>query len=154
MKIAVIADTHDLLRPSLLSELRGATMILHAGDICSSEVVGTLQKIAPLYIVRGNNDHGDWAREIPETLQLSVGELSIFMLHDRKQLGDFSDYEQGKFDLVIAGHSHRPIDEVVDGQRFINPGSCGPRRFSLPVSMAWLTKTESGFQLRHVNLVD
>lgn len=149
MRIAVISDTHDQLRAELMAQLEQAEAIIHAGDICNAEVVATLRGIAPLYIVRGNNDKGAWANNIPETLAFDVAGLNVFMIHDRKQLPD----DLPAYDLVIHGHSHRPVDEVVDGQRFLNPGSCGPRRFSLPVSMAWLNVTSDGFEVQPVELV-
>ena len=149
MKIAVISDTHNLLRPELLQALRSADEIIHAGDICNADVVKELAAIAPLRIVRGNNDCGDWAIAIPETLELKTGGLTVFVIHDRKQL----PAAMPAYDLVITGHSHRPGDELIDGQRFLNPGSCGPRRFNLPVSMAWLTITAAGFDIELVELV-
>ena len=151
-KIAVISDTHDLLRASLLDEIAGADEIWHIGDICTPEVVTTLEGIAPLKIVRGNNDKGDWAAAIPESLLFEEAGQWVFLLHNRKELDQHIESEAA--DLVVCGHSHRLLDETIDGVRYLNPGSCGPRRFSLPISMCWLTSSadSAGFDIEFIEL--
>ena len=134
--IGVISDTHGLLRPGAVDALRGVRMILHAGDIGKPAVLAELEKIAPVTTIRGNNDRGEWAAEIPETRALIVGDVSIFVLHDVKQLA--IDAAASGFGVVIAGHSHKPRAESVGGVLFLNPGSAGPRRFKLPVTVARL----------------
>ena len=134
--IGVISDTHGLVRPEVHKAFRGVDMILHGGDIGSPDVLNELQSIAPVKAVRGNNDKGGWARSIPEREQLRILSINICMIHDVNELA--SPREAAEFDVVISGHSHRPSIERRDGILFLNPGSAGPRRFSLPVTVAKL----------------
>jgi putative phosphoesterase len=135
-RIGVISDTHGLLRPEAVSALEGSDLIVHAGDIGSAEVLETLSRIAPVHKVRGNVDRGQWASELPETAAVEVGDLWLWLLHDATGL-DLDPVESG-FAAVIAGHSHRPSLRSEGGVMYLNPGSAGPRRFSLPVSVARL----------------
>ena len=136
MKIGVISDTHDLLRPQAVAALRGVDHIVHAGDICGSVVLHGLGEIAPVSAVRGNNDRGDWAADLQETLAIELGGATICVLHDLSQL-DLDPAAAG-FQVVISGHSHRPLIETRDEVLYINPGSAGPRRFKLPIALAIL----------------
>jgi putative phosphoesterase len=133
MKIGLISDTHGLLRPQALAALQGVERIIHAGDIGAGDILDQLARIAPVAAVRGNNDRGAWAQAIPERQSLRFGQVGILLLHDVKEL-------RGKPDarVVIAGHSHKPRIEEKDGVLFINPGSAGPRRFKLPVTLGML----------------
>ena len=135
--IGVISDTHGLLRPEVLPVFKGVELILHAGDIGGSEVLEELRTIAPVIAVRGNNDKGEWASRIAESKVAKAGEVSIYMLHDLKEL--HLDPAREGFQVVVSGHSHRPSVERRSGILFINPGSAGSRRFRLPVSVAKLT---------------
>jgi len=135
--IGVISDTHGLLRPEVAQAFAGVDLILHAGDIGTTEVIEVLRSIAPVMAVRGNNDKGSWARAIPETEAVEIGSLRIYMLHDLKGI-DLSPAAQG-FHVVVSGHSHRPSIETYDEVLFVNPGSAGPRRFKLPITVARLT---------------
>src|SRR5215212_6959787 len=126
--IGVISDTHGLVRPQAIEALAGVDMILHAGDVGNSAVLDQLRDIAPVVAVRGNNDRGEW--EVVE-----IGAVSIYMLHDVKEI-DISP--AGAFQVVISGHSHKPAVEERRGVLYVNPGSAGPRRFSLPISLAHL----------------
>jgi uncharacterized protein len=137
VRIGLISDTHGLLRPEALQALAGVEHIIHAGDIGAAEVIETLRNIAPVDAVRGNNDKGAWANELPSWLALEFGGLGIHVLHDVNEL-DVHPAAAG-FRVVIAGHSHRPQVVERDGVLFVNPGSAGPRRFSLPVTMGYLT---------------
>jgi len=139
--IGVISDTHGLLRPEALEALRGSTRIIHAGDVGSPEILETLSAIAPVTAVRGNVDEGAWARKLPETQVLELGGVFIYVLHDLAQL-DLKPDAAG-FSAVISGHSHVPKQETRDGVLYFNPGSAGPRRFRLPVSVGRLI-VESG----------
>jgi putative phosphoesterase len=132
----VISDTHGLVRPEVHKVFRGVELILHAGDIGSPEVLKELESIAPVTAVRGNNDKGSWARKIPETERIRVLTIRICMIHDVKELTAPGDVKE--CDVVISGHSHRPSLERRDDILFLNPGSAGPRRFSLPVTVAKL----------------
>ncbi len=134
--LGVISDTHGLVRPEAINALEGSDMIIHAGDIGMPEVLETLHAIAPVVAVRGNNDTGDWAYILPETEVVEVGGIALYVLHDVKAL-DLDPVAAG-FHAVISGHSHRPAMATRQGVLFLNPGSAGPRRFKLPVSVARL----------------
>jgi putative phosphoesterase len=135
-RVGLISDTHGLLRPEAMAFLRGSDFIVHAGDICDPDVLKALEALAPLTVVRGNNDKGDWAQEISETQVLQVGEVSIYVLHDLAAL-DLDPVAAG-FQVVVSGHSHRPSIEERSGVLYVNPGSAGPRRFKLPIAVAEL----------------
>jgi putative phosphoesterase len=134
--VGVIADTHGLVRPEAIAALRGAARIIHAGDIGRPAVLEALEAVAPVVAVRGNNDQEAWAAALPETVIVEVDDLRLYVLHDVKTL-DFDPAVAG-FSAVICGHSHRPRLEQRAGVWFINPGSAGPRRFTLPVTVARL----------------
>jgi len=136
MKIGVISDTHGLLRPEALDALRGSDVIIHAGDIGDPNILDKLAQIAPVTAVRGNVDREKWARKIPETNVLEAGGASIYVLHDLQRL-DLKPEAAG-FAAVISGHSHVPKQETKNGVLYFNPGSAGPRRFRLPVSVGRL----------------
>jgi putative phosphoesterase len=135
--LGVISDTHGLLRPKAVEALRGSDRILHAGDIGAPEILEALAKIAPVTAVRGNVDTASWARALPETEVVEASGMSIYILHDRSQL-DLKPEAAG-FRVVIYGHSHQPKIEEKNGVLYFNPGSAGPRRFHLPVSVGRLT---------------
>src|SRR5689334_4391766 len=134
--IGVISDTHGLVRPQAIEALKGVEMILHAGDVGKPEVLDALNEIAPVIAVRGNNDKGEWAESLGKWEVVEVCDLSIYMLHDVKEI-DISP--AGIFRVVISGHSHQPSVEERRGVLYVNPGSAGPRRFTLPVSVAHLS---------------
>lgn len=134
--IGVIADTHGLVRPQARERLRGVDRIVHAGDVGGPEVLTTLETLAPVTAVRGNNDTGEWARVLPETAVVAIGGVRLYVLHDVKELALTA--RAGSIAAVIAGHSHRPSLAERDGVLFMNPGSIGPRRFKLPVAMGFL----------------
>lgn len=137
MLIGVISDTHCLLRPEALEALRGSEQIIHAGDVGDPAILDRLAKIAPVTAVRGNVDHGAWARKLPETNVLEIGGASIYVLHILDRL-DLKPEAVG-FLAVIYGHSHVPKQELKNGVLYFNPGSTGPKRFDLPVSVGRLT---------------
>jgi len=134
--LGVISDTHGLLRPEAVEALRGSDRILHAGDVGCLEILEALAKIAPVTAVRGNVDTAPWPRALPETEIIEVGGVSIFILHDRSRL-DLKPEAAG-LRVVIYGHSHQPKIEEKNGVLYFNPGSAGPRRFHLPVSVGRL----------------
>jgi putative phosphoesterase len=134
--LGVISDTHGLLRPAAVKALAGTDMILHAGDIGTPEILAALRAIAPVVAVRGNNDQDEWAQILPETEVVEVGQVALYVLHDLHEL-DLDPMAAG-FSAVISGHSHRPSISKRHGVLFLNPGSAGPRRFKLPVSLARL----------------
>ena len=132
-----MSDTHGLLRPEVVTELAGAPLILHAGDVGKPAVLDALRDIAPLRVIRGNVDRGGWAEALPEEDVVEVEGARIYLLHDRKEIA-IDPVAEG-VDVVLTGHSHKAAEERRDGVLYVNPGSCGPRRFRLPISMAWLT---------------
>lgn len=139
--VGVISDTHGLLRPEAISALRGSDYIIHAGDIGDPEILKELSTIAPITVVRGNVDREAWARKVPQTEVLEAGDLSIYVLHSVTDL-DLNP-EAGGFAAVVSGHSHIPKQEIKNSVLYFNPGSAGPRRFKLPVTMGRLV-IESG----------
>jgi putative phosphoesterase len=134
--VGVISDTHGLLRPEAVAPLRGSDHIIHAGDVGDAEILKQLNAIAPLTAVRGNVDREAWARKLPETQVLEAGGVSIYILHTVADL-DLKPEAAG-FAAVVSGHSHMPKQEVRKGVLYFNPGSAGPRRFKLPVSVGRL----------------
>lgn len=144
MKIGVISDTHGLLRPEAEQCLAGVAHIIHAGDIGRPEVIAGLRRIAPVIAIKGNVDTADWATRYPATKTVKLGGRAIHVLHDVHEL-ELDPASYG-IDVVISGHSHKPDIETVDGVLFLNPGSAGPRRFSLPITLATLELTRSGIR--------
>lgn len=150
VRIGLLSDTHGLLRPEARSFLRGSDHIIHAGDICAPEVLAELQALAPVTAVRGNCDRGPWTGPLPETATVRVGGLLIHVLHDLAQLA--LDPAQAGIRVVVSGHSHRPLAEERGGVLYVNPGSCGPRRFRLPVAIAELLVDGARVAARLVDL--
>lgn len=138
-RIGIISDTHGLLRPEVAEGLRGCERILHGGDISSAEILEALQGIAPTFAVRGNNDK-DWARVLPETLSMELYGVRFFMVHNKKHLPRDTE----GMDVIIYGHSHKYEEKRSGGLLFLNPGSCGPRRFTQPITFAILEIGEDG----------
>jgi hypothetical protein len=148
--IGVISDTHGLARPEALAALRGSDQIIHAGDIGAPEILDKLVAIAPIHVIRGNIDKGAWARRLPETDVVEVGGISIYVLHDLAQL-DLKPEAAG-FRVVIYGHSHVPKQETRGGVLYFNPGSAGPRRFKLPVTIGRLNLEGGNVRAEIVNI--
>jgi putative phosphoesterase len=136
MIIGVISDTHGLLRPEAVELLRGSEHIIHAGDIGAPEIIPELEKVAPVTAIRGNVDREAWARQFAATEVVELGGLYLYVIHDANAL-DLSPRAAG-FAAVISGHSHKPKQEIKDGVLYFNPGSAGPRRFKLPISVGRL----------------
>ena len=136
MIIGVISDTHGVMRPEALAALQGSDLILHAGDVGKPEVLAPLRAIAPTVAVRGNVDHGGWADALPETDVIEAAGIRLYMLHVLAALD--LDAKAAGFAAVISGHTHRASVEIKDGVLYLNPGSAGPRRFSLPATVARL----------------
>jgi putative phosphoesterase len=137
IRVGLISDTHGLLRPEALSFLQGCAAIIHGGDIGDPLILEALEKIAPVTAVRGNNDVDDaWATSVPETQQLDIGGVKIYVLH-ALALIDIDPAASG-IHVVVSGHSHKPLIDRRDGVLYVNPGSAGPRRFKLPISIGEL----------------
>jgi putative phosphoesterase len=140
IRIGLISDTHGLLRPEARVALKGVDRIIHAGDICKPQVLEDLAQIAPVVAVRGNNDKGPWAESLNEAETMDVGGVKIHVVHDLNELRP----EPGAsgIQVVISGHSHKPTIRIERGVLFVNPGSAGPRRFKLPISLGFLEITD------------
>lgn len=130
MKIAILSDTHGLLRPQVVEHLKTADAILHGGDINNPDIVEQLRQYAPLYIVRGNNDK-EWAEAIPHDLTVTLGGVRFYMVHNKKEAAP----DLINTDVVVFGHSHKYLQEEKDGVLWLNPGSCGPRRFHQEITL-------------------
>jgi putative phosphoesterase len=150
MRIGVISDTHGLVRPEALAALRNSDRILHAGDVGDPEILNRLRELAPVTAVRGNVDRGPWADALPATEVIDVEGISIYMIHDLAQL-DLKPEAAG-FRIVIYGHSHHPKIEEKNGVLYFNPGSAGPRRFHLPVSVGMMEIGAGDFKAQLVPL--
>lgn len=132
MKLGVISDTHGVLREEVIENLKDCDYIIHAGDIGNEDIVHTLNSIAKTFVVRGNNDNDGYALNIPEYREIEIDQVLIYVTHDKEDIPK----ELREVDLVIYGHSHKYSEETKDGIIYLNPGSCGRKRFSLPLSMA------------------
>jgi uncharacterized protein len=151
MLVGIISDTHGLLRPEAERALEAADLIIHAGDVGDSEILPKLKRIAPVFAVRGNVDAAAWAMELPVTTAVEANGSSFYVLHNLRELDLLPD--GGRFDFVISGHTHRPEQTEKDGVIYINPGSAGPKRFSLPVSLAILNLTKRPWKAEFVELL-
>jgi putative phosphoesterase len=145
MKIGLISDTHGLLRPAAIEALTGSDWILHAGDIGAPEILDRLREIAPVTAIRGNIDTAPWAQSLPETTDADLGGVRFHILHDLHTLRS----PRG-FDVIVSGHSHKPVETRRDGVLYLNPGSAGPRRFKLPITVARLDLPS--MQVEFINL--
>ncbi len=134
LRIGLISDTHGLLRPQALAAMRDCVAIVHAGDIGKPEILDALRALAPLHAIRGNIDTAPWAQALPDTLDLDIAGIRLHVLHDLKTLAR----DPASVDVVVSGHSHKPLLQTRDGVLYVNPGSAGPRRFSLPIGVGYL----------------
>ncbi len=148
LRVGLISDTHGLLRPQAVAALQGCDRIVHGGDVGSAAILEALAAIAPLTAVRGNNDREAWADGIPETAELDVAGVRIHVIHDLSLI----ERHLAGIHVVVSGHSHKPKVETRDGILYVNPGSAGPRRFKLPVSVAELTIEGASVSARIVEL--
>ena len=153
LRIGLVSDTHDLLRPQVLDYLRGSDHIVHAGDICGDAVLQALAALAPLTAVRGNNDRGGWADALPLQTTLEVAGVRLAIVHELPDLR--GDPRAEGIAVVVSGHSHKPSLDTRDGVLYVNPGSAGPRRFRLPITAAMLTIGMDGaIAIEHTPLVE
>lgn len=152
IKVGLISDTHGLLRSEVFAALDGSDLILHAGDVGDPEILSNLKSIAPVFAVRGNVDTEPWARQLPETQVIETRHATIYMLHDVHAMD--LDPRAAGFHMVISGHSHQPACEERNGVLYINPGSAGPRRFDLPVTVARLDLLQKPWKAEFRNLLE
>lgn len=150
--IGVISDTHGLLRPQALRALEGSDLIIHAGDVGDPKILDALKTLAPVFAVRGNVDTDAWAQALPETEVIETDSTTIYVLHDVHAL-DLNPFAAG-FHIVVSGHSHKPGQTERDGVLFLNPGSAGPRRFDLPVTIARLDLSQKPWNVTFINLLE
>ena len=148
MIIGLISDTHGLLREEVLAYLKGCDLILHAGDVNEPEILEALRQMAPLKVVRGNNDKGEWAMQLPLYEDFTLEGLRFYLVHQKKDLPKALT----TYDVVITGHSHRYHDMIENGVHYLNPGSCGKRRFDLPITMALLQLKEGQLHVQAIDL--
>lgn len=148
--IGLISDTHGLLRSAAIEALRGSKLIIHAGDVGKPEILAELRQLAPVIVVKGNIDTGAWASELPETAMVEAGAVTIYVLHDVHEL-DLDPAAAG-IQIVVSGHSHQPGSAERSGVLYINPGSAGPRRFRLPITVARLDLGATPFQVTFVDV--
>ena len=147
MKLAILSDTHGLLRPEVVEYLKDADAILHSGDINKPGIVDELRQYAPLYIVRGNNDK-EWAEAIPHDLTVTLDGVTFYMVHNKKEVpADLSSV-----DAVVFGHSHKYVQEEKDGILWLNPGSCGPRRFHQEITMMMAEVGEGQIRMEKITI--
>jgi uncharacterized protein len=151
MIIGVISDTHGLLRPEALAALQRSEHIIHAGDIGAPEIIPALEKIAPVTAIQGNVDRGPWTKQFPETQVVELAGLHFYVIHDVNAL-DLSPQAAG-FAAVISGHSHQPKQEIKNGVLYFNPGSAGPRRFRLPITLGQLEIENRKIDARIISLL-
>jgi uncharacterized protein len=149
-RLGIISDTHGILRPEVIKAFDGVSLIIHAGDIGRPAVLDELKNIAPVIAVRGNTDKEAWAFRLPLTEVIMIGEISLYVLHDLTKL-DIDPSVSG-FSAVISGHSHEPAKKMKKDVLFLNPGSAGPRRFTLPVSVAVLHINQTLLSAEIINL--
>ena len=150
LRVGLISDTHGLLRPQAVDFLHGSDLIVHGGDICDAAILTALAAIAPVIAVRGNNDRGEWAERLRESELFRIGDAFIYAIHDVAAI-DIEPRAAG-VQVVVSGHSHRPSIRNDDGILYINPGSAGPRRFKLPISVGELTIDGDSVAARTVEL--
>lgn len=150
LRVGVVADTHDLVRPELIEALAGVDRLLHAGDVCSAGTLEALAALAPVTAVRGNNDRGPWADALPEACTAELEDVRVWLCHDRADLARLPP--PPGTDLIVVGHSHRPLEDLHDGIPLLNPGSPGRRRFSLPVACARLEVDGARFSIERIEL--
>ena len=147
MKLAILSDTHGLLRPEVVEQLKTADAILHGGDINKQSIVDRLRQYAPLYVVRGNNDK-EWAEDIPHDLTITLDGVTFYMIHNKKEL----PATLNGVDVVVFGHSHKYVQEEKNGILWLNPGSCGPRRFHQEITMMMAELADGEIQVEKISI--
>ncbi|HEV7357797.1 MAG TPA: metallophosphoesterase family protein [Steroidobacteraceae bacterium] len=152
LRVGIVSDTHGLLRSEAKVFVGACDYIIHGGDIGSQSILDELAALAPLIAVKGNNDRQPWAAHLPETEMIRVGGVFVYVIHDISQL-DIDPHAAG-VQVIVSGHSHKPLIEQRDGVLYVNPGSCGPRRFTLPISVGEVMVEGTKVRARTVELIE
>lgn len=147
VKIGIISDTHGLMRPQVLEILKTCDYILHGGDINKEEILDMIRPLASIYVVRGNNDK-EWAEGLSKSLRFRIEGVEFFMVHNKKDV----DWELGNTQVVIFGHTHKYFEKIIDGRLWLNPGSCGRRRFDQEITMAVMTVENGSYQVKKIQI--
>lgn len=147
--VGIISDTHGLLRDEVIDYLKKCDYIVHGGDINSEDVLKELKNIAPVYMVRGNNDKGEWAEKLPKELYFNIGKIRFYMVHNKKDIS----YNLKPVDVIIFGHSHKYFCEKVEEILWLNPGSCGKRRFNLPIRFVIMTIEKNNYKIQKIDIL-
>lgn len=147
VKIGIISDTHGLMRPQVLEILKTCDYILHGGDINKEEILDMIRPLASIYVVRGNNDK-EWAEGLSKSLRFRIEGVEFFMVHNKKDV----DWELGNTQVVIFGHTHKYFEKIIDGRLWLNPGSCGRRRFDQEITMAVMTVENGSYQVEKIQI--
>lgn len=146
--IGIISDTHGLLREEVIDYLNTCDYIIHGGDINKEDTLNKLKEIAPIYVVRGNNDKGDWAEVLPNELYFNIGDVKFYMVHNKKDISS----NLKNIDVIVFGHSHKYFCEKIEDVVWLNPGSCGKRRFDLPINLAIMTIENNSYKIKKINI--
>ena len=147
-RVGIISDTHGLLREDVINYLKTCDYIVHGGDINTEDVLNKLKDIAPLYVVRGNNDKGEWAEKLPKELYIEIGNIRFYMVHNKKDISS----KLKPIDIIIFGHSHKYFCENIEDILWLNPGSCGKRRFNLPINLAIMTIENNDYNIEKIDI--
>lgn len=147
-KVGIISDTHNLLREEVVSYLKNCDYIIHGGDISNEDVLNKLKEIAPLYVVRGNNDKGEWSEKLPKELYFNIGNIKFYMVHNKKDIST----RLKDTDIIIFGHSHKYFYEKIDNILYLNPGSCGRRRFNLPINLVIMNIEGTNYNIEKIDI--
>ena len=148
--VGIISDTHGLLREEVVNYLKKCDYIIHGGDINTEETLKKLESIAPLYVVTGNNDKGEWAEKLPKELYFTIGNIRFYMVHNKKD----NSSNLKPVDAIIFGHSHKYFCEKIEKMLWLNPGSCGKRRFSLPINFAIMTIENDNYKIEKIEILN
>ena len=147
-RVGIISDTHGLLREEVLNYLKTCDYIIHAGDIDTEDVLNELKNIAPIYVVRGNNDKGEWAEKLPKELYFTIGNIRFYMVHNKKDISS----KLKPIDIIVFGHSHKYFCEKIEEVLWLNPGSCGKRRFNFPINLAIMTIENNDCNIEKIDI--
>ena len=148
-RVGIISDTHGLLREEAINHLKTCDYIVHGGDIDTEDVLNNLKDIAPVYAVRGNNDKGEWAEKLPKDLYFNIGNIKFYMVHNKKDISP----NLKPVDVIIFGHSHKYFCEKIEDTILLNPGSCGKKRFNLPINFVIMTIENNSYNIEKIDIM-